>query len=380
MVFLAGARIVGYDLTGASPNRVLDLSVLQELGPVGPEAHFDLIAWPAEDGAAPDRILLSFSEIRDREPDALLLRVFFKNGAWRAEFFGEGMPYPLTGAPALGDLDGDGHRDVVVLDQQRIWAFGGPSGALLGGYPIPLRDQHLVSAGEKLIDEPKGSAIIADVDGDGQNELVFESALGLLYALEGDGKESSGYPRKVSGGGVLSPQIFDYLDGVQTRRALLLFEAEGDTVAQGSALRNPRLQKLELEPPPEPRFGQRLPEWQGLLGSVLRTGRALLGQGPQSSVATAHQDRGAFVYPNPAGAQLYARVRFESGGEQTASATLMNVEGQERYTTTKQISTAGTNEIDLPIATLASGPYLCRIEYLAPAGRRVEIVPFYIEH
>ncbi len=380
MVFLAGGRIVGYDLSGASPNRILDLAVLDKLGPVGPEAHFDLIAWPSEDGAARDRILLAYSETRDRDPDAILLRVFFQNGAWKSEYFGERMPYVLTGAPALGDLDGDGHRDVVVLDQKRIWAFGGPSGASLGGFPIPLRDQHLVSAGEKLIDEPKGSAIIADVDGDGQNELVFESALGLLYALEGDGTNSSGYPRKLSGGGVVSPQLFDYLDGAQPKRALLLFEAEGDTVAQGSALRNPRLQKLALPVPPEPRHDQRLPEWRGLLGSVLRTGRAVPGQGPQSSVASAHEDKGAFVYPNPAGAQLYARVRFESGGEQTASATLMNLEGQERYTTTKEISAVGTSEIDLPIETLASGPYLCRIEYLAPAGRRVEIVPFYIEH
>jgi M6 family metalloprotease-like protein len=380
MVFVAGARIVGYDLSGQSPTRVLDLPILGKLGEIGAQSSFALTAWPSEEGLAPDRILVEYSEARSGEPDAILLRVFFRSGRWDSEYFGEGMPLPLTGPAALGDLDGDGHRDVVVMDRDRIWAYGGPSGASLVGFPVPLRDQHLVSPGERLVDEPKGSAIIADVDGDGQNELVFESALGLLYAMEKDGKDSAGYPRKVSGGGVVSPQLYDYLDGAQPRRALLLFEAEGDTVAQGGAQRSPRLQKIELPPPPQPRADQRLAEWRGLSGSVLRQGRGVVGQGPQSSVAVANEDRGAFVYPNPAGAQLYARVRFESGGVQTASATLMNVEGQERYTTTKEITTAGTNEIDLPIETLASGPYLCRIEYLAPAGRRVEVIPLYIEH
>ena len=43
------------------------------------------------------------------------------------------------------------------------------------------------------------------------NEIVFETALGLLYALEKDGKNSAGFPRKLSGGTTASPQLLDYL-------------------------------------------------------------------------------------------------------------------------------------------------------------------------
>ncbi len=380
LVFVASGRLLGYGFSGSAPTRVLDLSTAGWLPPSGSSAFWNLTAWPEEDGSGPDRILLVFSDASPNGPDTTVLRAQRGDAGWEFTDFGEKMPRVVTGPAALGDLDGDGHRDVVLLDSERIWAFSGSHGASLRGYPIPLRDQFLVSPQERLVDEPKGSAVIADLDGDGLNELIFESRMGLLYALENDGRTARGFPLKLTGGGVVSPLVGDWLDGTRRHRALFFFEAEGDTVQQGGAIRNPRLQRFEVTPPPQVDPRNRPAEWKGLLGGVVRTGRAPAGVVPGGDGAVALEEFKPFVYPNPAGAQGLARVRFVSGSSQTAMASLMNLEGEIRYTTRKEIDGAGVSEIDLPIETLAAGAYLCRLEYTSPSGHEVEVIPFYIEN
>ena len=380
LAFVVSGRLLAYDFSASAPQRVFDLSTAALLPPSSSATFWSLTSWPAEGRQGADRVLLLFSDTSEDEANTMLLEAVSDEGDWSLRRLGELLPLPATGPVALGDLDGDGHRDVVLFDRERIWAFSGAHGTSLRGFPIPLRDQFLVSPGERQIDEPKGSAVIADVDGDGRNELVFESKMGLLYSLEADGRTSEGYPRKLTGGDVLSPLVVDYLDGSSPRRALLFFEAEGDTIRQGGAVRSPRLQKLEVPPPPQATPRARFAEWSGLLGSVVRQGRASEGVAPGEDGAIALTEFRPFVYPNPATATHLVRVRFVSGGSQSASAALMNLEGQTRYSTHKVIDGEGISEIDLPIETLASGAYLCRLDYLSPSGRRVEIIPFYIEN
>lgn len=87
----------------------------------------------------------------------------------------------LTGSSAF-DFEGDGVSEIVYADEQTLWVFSGPDGAVKLKY-----DQH--SSGT-LFEYP----IIADVDGDGQAEIIagsndyyFKGSRGITVLGSNDG-------------------------------------------------------------------------------------------------------------------------------------------------------------------------------------------------
>lgn len=106
---------------------------------------------------------------------------------------GRGMR--LWGSPAIGDIDGDGHPDIVMgSDDGLVYAFD-RDGATLPGWPVTLGVQ---------IDN--STPALADLDGDGIAEVIMGTGAwytaagdGLVHALKGDGAEAPGWPAPVSG-------------------------------------------------------------------------------------------------------------------------------------------------------------------------------------
>lgn len=101
-----------------------------------------------------------------------------------------GFPVTIAGgsgsSPALGDLDGDGWLDIVVGTSRHptqklihAWDHNGNS---LPGWPVAVNAYAF------------GSPALGDLDGDGDLEVVINTADAYVHAFHHDGRRVSGWP------------------------------------------------------------------------------------------------------------------------------------------------------------------------------------------
>ncbi|MBD3235292.1 MAG: hypothetical protein GF330_01145 [Candidatus Eisenbacteria bacterium] len=102
-------------------------------------------------------------------------------------------PAGIFASPALGDLDGDGRREIVVAtNAYRVYAWD-LAGRLLPGWPVDT--PHRARAGY-------GDVALGDIDGDERIDVVFATEHGFegaatVTALAADGLPLPGWPREL---------------------------------------------------------------------------------------------------------------------------------------------------------------------------------------
>ena len=101
------------------------------------------------------------------------------------------LDYPTDGAPAFGDINGDGIGEIVVTTHQEgSWNFGSvyafkTNGTNVFGFPVAL--------GGGALRTP----VLADLDNNGSLEILLtvrDYPNGFIFAIKGDGTSFSGWP------------------------------------------------------------------------------------------------------------------------------------------------------------------------------------------
>lgn len=108
-----------------------------------------------------------------------------------------GNIYSLEASPAIADLTGDGRQEIVIGSwdgQLYVWDS---TGALLPGWPVRVQDQII------------SSAALVDLDGDDQLDIVVGSKDGHLYGWTAEAVSLPGFPYDLGAPVFSSPWIGD---------------------------------------------------------------------------------------------------------------------------------------------------------------------------
>ena len=116
-----------------------------------------------------------------------------------------GVYYRFLATPAVADLDGDGSPDIVVpLADGRLYAYEA-DGTLKAGWPVSI-GEIADSFGGQI---GNSSPVIADLDGDGDVEIVVGSYDKQVYLFDHSGQLQTGWPFATDDVVVSTPVVAD---------------------------------------------------------------------------------------------------------------------------------------------------------------------------
>ncbi|HMB67809.1 MAG TPA: FG-GAP-like repeat-containing protein, partial [bacterium] len=324
------------------------------------------ISHPLPEGMDARRVWMGLADL-DRDAAANDLEIVLATlDGWIAVLDSDGVvspgwpvlvPGPVDGPPAFGDLDRDGLLEIALTSSGdgQLHAFN-YNGTEMSGWPIvPKLADHPGESGDH---PPFSGPAVADVNGDGRQEVLVGLPDFTIRAYDAAGREVDGFPM-VTGSEMRSvPCVLD-ANG-DSRLDLFAQCTDGSVYARilaGAA-------------------GESNPAW-GMFGG----GPRLHGSFPASRLpaAPALEDlvlRGPVtVYPNPVrGARDRITVRYTLGargeGATNVDIRLYNLAGEEVASLPGTTFPNTENVVTLPGDSLASGVYLCSVR--ARSGDRVE--------
>jgi hypothetical protein len=103
----------------------------------------------------------------------------------------------IRGLPAIADVDGDGQKDIVVFSGKNIYALN-MAGAPLDNFPVPVETDSILS----------GSPVVADLNGDGRVEIAGVTSEGVVFAFGPDGRMMNGLPLQAGPNNGVTPAVF----------------------------------------------------------------------------------------------------------------------------------------------------------------------------
>ena len=122
----------------------------------------------------------------------------------------------VTGSLAIADVNGDGQEDILIGTDNGLYAYNW-NGAPLENFPLKVLD------GGKIT----GSPLVVGLAGSTTVGIIFASSNGQVYGYDGNGKALNGFPLQT--GGVVSSLAFSgsLLSAASTDSSIYVWRVEG---------------------------------------------------------------------------------------------------------------------------------------------------------
>jgi M6 family metalloprotease-like protein len=248
-----------------------------------------------------------------------------------------------------GDPDGDGLPEVLIQTQRSDLAFVGRTGYASPGWPKRSTTEDLRTGSPPLA---------LDVDGDGRSEVVGMNASGIVAALRADGKQPEGWPLASGSGASGSPVAAD-----------LDHDGQLDLVVPD------RFGRLFAYALPVSGADARTTSWRMLGGDPQRTCALSLSAAPSPVAASAGPLVAGSLkaYPNPA-RRKPVRFAYRLSEPAAVEFRILDTSAHEVASFAHE-GYQGENVQVWDPGALPAGLYLARVRIAANGRERVEILP-----
>ncbi len=246
---------------------------------------------------------------------------------------------------AIADIDGDGEKEVIVQSASQLSAFN-RIGSQLDGFPVSVKTGL----------EFTGTPLIVDFNGDSKPEIIMLTNDGEMWVYDGSGKLLSGFPVQATSQGKAFPVV--YKSPSPSNKLGIAVLSENGTL--NAFLSNTSVTDKTLY------WWQHLGDERHFNADTSLTILKPLSNEflPKSRV---------YNWPNP----VYGRttqIRYYTSENANVTVTILDLSGV-KITELKGRGIAGMdNEISWDVSNIQSGVYLARIEAQGTAQNSVTII------
>ena len=272
---------------------------------------------------------------------------FREDGSTKAEI----QPWPMLSGNglAIGDVDGDGRKDLVLNHPSGVYAAS-MAGAALENFPVLYRNRAIdtVAVG---VNEP----ILIDVDGDGAQEIVATGASKDLFVINHEGRILDGFPVAIS---------------FRSFGTVGAADVNGDGELELLAVTDSASLKAYRLPGAAATNRHAWPFWRG----GPRLARAnVQTETPKQEGGELLPENLAYNYPNPTeGNQTTIRYRL-NGPASSVKIRIFDMAGDLVDEFAGPVMPFMDNEVKWSLANIQSGVYLARVEARGESGSAVAV-------
>ncbi len=293
----------------------------------------------------------------------------FVAGQWSADRL-LGLDEAPVCEPAVADIDGDGLNDLVLASSQRLYAFAA-TGVALQGWPVSLVDLFPLPDSTRII----GPVVLADGTGNMINDVFFQTDGGHLLGLNAKGSLLPEFPFRWGGKGAAGFAVGSSFIPGGGRTLWLASEGGYAGPPRARNLVEGRVSGYQLAPK-DAEGGTS--EWLGPRGGSTRVGPVGLARDLGDAAPAASEVDVPMVYPNPLGLGPLT-IRFYSADDRPANFWVHNLEGEIVLHRELAAVAGHVNENSLDLGKVASGLYVCRLEFSSTSGRTTRTMTLAVE-